>query len=502
METNTEARRLLFLTNAELGQANVHLAVIEWLLAHQPQIELHLCSFASLRPAVAAINDAAGADTAAPRVTFHALSGAPWKECLFERPEHQWQEICALPPTAWSVARSAPLMPRVVLPWNADELVDLTRQVKEVVESVDAQLVIVDNLFTPGITVCYNVNPKWCVLSPNTYREFILGDQPRYENYWKHPPTSSFIPYPVPFYMIPSALYHQRQWTRNRQSTWIHENAVHLWEKTDKKIIYADWGRLSYDPPKDLKIFLPSNAIVDFPFSKIPDHIVSCGPILRPVATSLEEADPKLAAWLRRRPTVYINLGTHVLYDSDTQINLAGAIKALLEAAAAKKQDIQVLWKVNRDKKKEGSDHEALYKELGQDGDQDRVLIVDWLLAEPVLVLNSGSIVCSVNHGGANSYFEAVSAGVPQIVLPVWFDTYDFARRVEYFGIGKIGNRNNAPKCCKDELAPIFKQVVLEEAGKLMQAKATKMAEACKASGQGSEKAARGILELLEGTAA
>lgn len=61
-------------------------------------------------------------------------------------------------------------------------------EVKGVVNTVNADLVIVDNLFTPGITVCYNVETRWCVLSPNTYREFILGYQPRYENFWKHPP--------------------------------------------------------------------------------------------------------------------------------------------------------------------------------------------------------------------------------------------------------------------------------------------------------------------------
>lgn len=37
------------------------------------------------------------------------------------------------------------------------------------------------------------------------------------------------------------------------------------------------------------------------------------------------------------------------------------------------------------------------------------------------------------------------SAGVPQIVLAVWFDTYDFAARVEFLGIGVCGNHKTAP---------------------------------------------------------
>jgi hypothetical protein len=180
-------QRLLFLTNSELGQANVHLAVLEWLQSSKSDVELHVCSFGPLRPAVEALNDA-GHATSGRDIAFHELSGPTWKECLFNRAEHQWQETTALAPTVWNASRAAVLMPRVVVPWNADELLDLTLQVKDVVQSVEADLLIVDNILTPAITICYNTKTPWCVLSPNTYREFILGNQPRYESFWKHPP--------------------------------------------------------------------------------------------------------------------------------------------------------------------------------------------------------------------------------------------------------------------------------------------------------------------------
>lgn len=32
-------------------------------------------------------------------------------------------------------------------------------------------------------------------------------------------------------------------------------------------------------------------------------------------------------------------------------------------------------------------------------------------------------------------------AGVPQVVLSMWYDTFDYATRVEYLGIGTYGNR-------------------------------------------------------------
>lgn len=171
---------------------------------------------------------------------------------------------------------------------------------------------------------------------------------------------------------------------------------------------YSDWGRLTYDPPKGLKIILPSNADVDFPFSVVPDHLVSCGPIVRSVRP-VAEIDGELAEWLQQRPTVYINLGTHVLYDEATTLQLAEAVKSLLDEAKQKNQELQVLWKLNKGQAaSEGKEGQANWiSKAGYDG-HNRIRIVDWLRPEPISVLESGSVVCSVNHGGANSYFEAV----------------------------------------------------------------------------------------------
>jgi hypothetical protein len=36
-------------------------------------------------------------------------------------------------------------------------------------------------------------------------------------------------------------------------------------------------------------------------------------------------------------------------------------------------------------------------------------------------------------------------AGIPQLVLAQWYDTYDYARRAKYLGIGVYGNRSVAP---------------------------------------------------------
>jgi hypothetical protein len=179
---NMERKRLLFITNAELGQANVHLAVLEQLIIDKVDADLHLCSFGSLAQS-AASSEAFSSG----KVSFHALQGPTWKDALFNRPEHQWHEVCSLAPRWFNSSRAAPMMTRIVAPWSNEELADLVLQVDKVVSRVAARLVVVDNLFTPAVTVCYDLGVNWVVLSPNTYREFILGHQPPHEQHI-HPP--------------------------------------------------------------------------------------------------------------------------------------------------------------------------------------------------------------------------------------------------------------------------------------------------------------------------
>ncbi|KAL0938507.1 2-hydroxyacylsphingosine 1-beta-galactosyltransferase [Colletotrichum truncatum] len=481
----SQRKKILLITNAELGQANVYLAVSQELLSIDPSLDLHILSFKSLEKAVA---------SAVPSATFHELKGATWKEALFTRPEHRFEEICGLHPTMWNAKEAALIMPRVACPWTSEELVDLVQQTESAVKEINADLVIADNLFTPAITVCWKLKPNWHVLSPNTYREFIMITQPRYEAVWKHPPPRSTIPYPVPFWLIPSAAYQIIQYVRNAINPYVIAHAEYINSKINTE--YSDWGRVSFDPPKGLKIILPSNSAVDFPFSVVPDHLVSCGPIVLP-GKPLKEADPALEIWLAKRPTVYINLGTHATYEEADARELAGALKILLEAAKKEGKDLQVLWKLKKRGEYRGEGFAAVLEAVGSEW-EEHVRITDWLDADPMSILESGSVICSVNHGGANSYFEAVSAGVPQVVLPVWFDTYDFAQRVEYLGIGKLGSAKHAPKCAAKELGPILKQVVLGASAERFRKKAADLAQTCKAEGGGRAIAARAILKELK----
>jgi len=97
--------------------------------------------------------------------------------------------------------------------------------------------------------------------------------------------------------------------------------------------------------------------------------------------------------------------------NEESALQMAMAFRMLFDYAerTQEKPRLQVLWKLSRwgefDVDVPGCKiYDVLEKEMGE----GRVRIEDWIAAEPHSVLLSGKVVCSVNHGGANSFFEAL----------------------------------------------------------------------------------------------
>lgn len=191
-----------------------------------------------------------------------------------------------------------------------------------------------------------------------------------------------------------------------------------------------------------------------------------CGPILLD-APSVESVDAELAAWLKGRPTVLICLGSHIALDDAFATEIIAGLRTLFDT----RKDVQVLWKLSRQGLPERLDDKVVAP-VKEEVEEGRLRMVTWLKPDPLAILETGNVVCVVNHGGSNSYHEAVwyvvrplmstreltayrmrrRTGVPQIVLPAWFDCYDFAARAEYLGIGLWANRNSAPRVSGAEL--------------------------------------------------
>lgn len=204
-------------------------------------------------------------------------------------------------------------------------------------------------------------------------------------------------------------------------------------------------GRYPFSEPWriDEEYLCPSLAgLEDLPLF-VPGNVTACGLILMP-ARPFAESDSDLVGRLQRRPSVLINLESHMLSEGSDVVELAQGVRVVLE----RYRDFQVLWKLHS--MVMGELELIIGAELEVDG---RVKIRSWLETDPISLLQNGHGVCSVHHGGANSFYGAIRSdtatffrqpwiliiamllfrsGVPQVVLPVWYDTYDFANRVEY----------------------------------------------------------------------
>lgn len=257
---------------------------------------------------------------------------------------------------------------------------------------------------------------------------------------------------------------------------------------------------LNQRPPPGVKYLVANLPELEFPLSKIPPHIIPCGPMIRPAA-SVAEVDAGLAEWIAAGPTVYINLGTHAKTTERTAVEIARSIAHLLAAAdrhADSSADeklplsrLRVLWKLTR--KPPLYDDAPLRPVLGPYLPADRVRILPWLAPEPSSLLASPRLVCAVHHGGANSFLEAAAAGVPQVVLPVWIDCFDYANRAELLGVGLWGNRGARPRCVAEELGPVLVEAVFGAGAAERRRRAGELARVC-ARDPGRMVAARAIL--------
>jgi len=157
------------------------------------------------------------------------------------------------------------------------------------------------------------------------------------------------------------------------------------------------------DPKKEL-VISASAPECDYPFEPNPALSLPVGPIVQPIQ-DLEKVDPELLAWISKRPTILLALGSHVHTTQKMSLELSLGFKKVLE----KRRDVQVLWKVRKPHGDEGFDPlEDIKRILGKELKDERVKIVDWLKADPVSILATGHVICSVNHGGANSFFESI----------------------------------------------------------------------------------------------
>ncbi|PBK62377.1 UDP-Glycosyltransferase/glycogen phosphorylase [Armillaria solidipes] len=442
MITTSTPRKVLFFTNSEYGQANIVLSVAHE-LSLRPNVEVHIASFPVLSPRIKDLQDRIRVTGSPARVFFHPLRGISLKEARIRRigtntPTHA--------PSLSGALRSFRRLPYYVAEWSGPEYMELYDSCVEIIQDLNAHAIVIEYFLSQAIDACRFLNLKFIIMTPNAPKDIIGRIQPYGSIFWKYPVMSSGIPYPMSWYHIP----------KNAFLTCAMVYFMFSSPKIQELVQYRQKLGLNNTIPMfepymaDAHYLCPATPKTDFPCA-IPDNVTLCGPILVP-AVPVEEEDPELASWLDSGPTMLVNLGTHAVFDEDNTCQIATALHILL----GHDRYVQVIWKlkVHDDVQTSLRDILGIYMEKG------RVRIVDWLDVEPLAILRHPNLICTVNHGGANSVYEGIHTGIPQVVLPMWYDCYDYAARIEWLGIGIYGNKKSAPRVEASELSRALIKVI------------------------------------------
>jgi UDP:flavonoid glycosyltransferase YjiC (YdhE family) len=88
------------------------------------------------------------------------------------------------------------------------------------------------------------------------------------------------------------------------------------------------------------------------------------------------------------------------------------------------------------------------------------------------------------------------SSGIPQIILPQWYDLYDYAARAEYLGIGIYANKLVAPSVDAAEFGAALIEIV--KPGSAYARKAQALKKICEEKCGGRDAGARRLLEVAD----
>ncbi|KAF6830911.1 udp-glucoronosyl and udp-glucosyl transferase family protein [Colletotrichum plurivorum] len=503
-------RKVLFLSSSDYGQANVVLATTHAMLHAAPDVEVHIASQGRMEDAVRRIHEPLSPDSPPLKPAhWHLLAGLSQFDAM-NREGNPAMTAYDLPPGLLNTCRTLLSFSGLLRPWSPEEFVEIYRDMQRIYDEVKPDVVVVDDLFPVALTWANSANVNWIVLAPNVIKDFAAVVQPNLAVLWKYPVISSAIPYPIPWHLRPLNVIFNLVFAfgimtnkgKGRLQDHLHKELgpVKLMELSDLGILTP--------PPEGVRVLVANSPDIDFHFDSIPEYTTACGPIIR-AAAPIATVDPEMAAWLRRGPTIYINLGTHIEYDLERAKEMAYALREFLDRAAEAgfvgEDKFQILWKMPRLLEEgDGEDQtkfdgrwmeftDILLNELIE----DRARITHWFTAEPKSILESGHVVCSVHHGGSNSFHEALCAGIPQLTLPAWYDCYDFGWRAELLGIGRLANKKTQAYVNRRELAGYLEEVVIGTKAEEFRQKAKAVSKR-HPEREGRENAAKEILALIK----
>jgi hypothetical protein len=478
---------VLFVVTGEHGLTNVHYAAASSLLEHHPHVSVHFSSFDKAAPKLSRISDfALRRSPAAKPIVFHGLPSPGYGDTLSST--GLTPDSIITPPGAAGVDKLVQHMQMFLSPFEVDHHLAIVDAIGDTIARIDPAVVVLDSLFGAGIDAARKYNRLTAVVSPNMVSDVFADKQPWGQMFWRYPAMGSGYAFPVPLTKIPSNIY---LWIKFifgviRMAGLTAKNAVLKSHGIPEPVSVFTLHR------PDMQWISASMPEASLPISVIPPNVTFAGPIVLS-STPLNMQDPELASWLASGPgTLLVNLGSSVHYTEDRVLAMAAAVRAVLDHTK-----YSVLWKF-RPIGDYADPNNKLARGLGLQPyiDSGRLRMVDWIGADPPALLESGHIVASVHHGGANCYSEAVAAGVPHIVLPLWIDLYGYGALVEDLGIGVWAGRETAPVWKAEELSDAFLRVLDDSTASVaMREKASGIGKIARAN-PGREVAAKELARL------
>lgn len=188
--------RILFITNPELGQLQVTLAVAHSIIEQDPAAEIHLATYQDARASITIANANAYAGTnrtarkKRPFFVLHEIAGVPWADAV--RSHSPSGNTLVLPsllhkPTIWTWSQHLREVGYFFQPWTGPQLVEVYRSVVHIVKTVNPDVAVVDSMNLPGNIACRHLGVKWCILTPSSLKDWAGAAQPGGRMFWKYP---------------------------------------------------------------------------------------------------------------------------------------------------------------------------------------------------------------------------------------------------------------------------------------------------------------------------
>ncbi|KAH7027263.1 uncharacterized protein B0I36DRAFT_326774 [Microdochium trichocladiopsis] len=465
---------VLFLTTETHGLCNVHVATAFALAQRHPGTSVNYASFPALAKRIARTSALAAAsrtdpqieDNGSPLITFHALSGASYRDVVTNSTAYSGMSLIHGPGLAGAEGLCR-VMDIGINGWQVDDHIAQYHSARAIMDAVDPSIVVVDVLLGPAYAAVRDARRAYAVLSPNTITGHTPAVQPLHTMLWKYSLIASGIPYPMktPKQLLINLIYTYKM---------IRCAIAKASQDAQKLSVLQAAGLQSivdvtamYDPAAPFITQTLPGAHVDL--LVVPDNFVMVGPVnLAGVEELLLVNDgaatlPPLLEWVRRGPTMLINMGSMYEFREPELRVMAAAIDVVLREVPG----VQVLWKAKLAKDVVGPesryfrDDEGLLASLCQEGQQNgRVKVEKWLEVEPPTLVLEENVVAYVHHGGAGAFNDALGAGIPHVVLPMWADLYDYATLVEYLDIGLWGCPETSPVWEVECLSSAFVEVL------------------------------------------